>query len=122
MADFIVNEHSTAKYTAVIKDESDVAIAAASLTTLTLTVYKTSDDAIVNSRDGQDVLNDNNVVVDSSGNLTWTIQPSDSVNSGNTELETHIALFEYTWSGGTKRGSHEVTLLVRDITKIAALV
>lgn len=122
MADKVANEHSIAKYTAVIKDESDVAIAASSLTTLTLTLYNPSaDNAIINSRTAQDVLNDNNVVVDSSGNLTWTMQPADNVISGSGEKETHVALFEYTWSSGAKRGSHEVTLIVEDITKIVAV-
>lgn len=121
MADKIANEHSIAKYTAVIKDESDVAIAAASLNTLTLTLYNSADKAIINSRNAQNVLNANNVVVDSSGNLTWTMQPADNAISGSGEFETHVALFEYTWASSTKRGSHEVTLKVRDITKIVAV-
>ena len=121
MADKIANEHSIAKYTAVIKDEDDVAIAAASLTTLTLTLYNSDDGAIINSRSVEDVLNANNVVVDSSGVLTWTMQPADNAITGTGEFETHVALFEYTWSAGAKRGSHEVTLIVQDITKIVAV-
>ena len=54
------HEHATAKYTAIIKDESSVAIAAASLTTLTLTLYDSAG-TIINSRNAQDVLNTNNV-------------------------------------------------------------
>lgn len=121
MADKIANEHSTAKYTAVIKDEDDVAIAAASLTTLTLTLYNSAGGAIINSRDALDALNANNVAVDSSGVLTWTMQPADNVISAAGEFETHVALFEYTWAAGAKRGSHEVTLIVQDITKIVAV-
>ena len=122
MADKIANENATAKYTAVIKDEADVAIAAATLTTLTLTLYDLAKASIINSRNAVDALNANNVVVDSSGNLTWTMQPADNVivTDGN-ELEPHFALFEYTWSSPAKRGSHEVALFVRDITKVAAL-
>ena len=121
MADKIANENSIALYGAIIKDEAAVAIAAASLTTLTLTLYNSDDEAIINSRSAQDVLNTNNVTVDSSGVLAWTMQPADNVITGTGELETHVALFEYTWSSGTKRGSHEVTVKVRDITNIAAL-
>ncbi len=121
MAKKIVNEHAIAKYTAVIKDEADVAIAAASLSTLTLTLYDLKGATIINSRAAQNVLNANNVTVDSSGNLVWTLQPADNPIIASGELESHIALFEYTWSSGTKRGSHEVTISVRDITKVAAL-
>lgn len=121
MADNIVNEHSIALYGAIIKDESDVAIAAASLTTLTLTLYNSDDAAVINSRSAQDVLNTNSVTVDSSGVLAWTVQPADSVITGTDEIETHVALFEFTWDSGAKRGSHEVTIKVRDITSIAAL-
>lgn len=117
---FTVNEKCTAKYTATIKDEDGSAIPAASLTSLTLTLYDLSDPdrAIINSRDGQNVLNANNVTVDSSGVVTWTMQAADNtIQNDDRYAERHKALFVFTWDSGNKSGIHEVEFDVRNVEK-----
>ena len=118
-----VNERSTAVYTATIKDEDDTAIASASLTTLTLTLYDAANGTIINSRNGQNVLNANNVTIHAtSGLLTWTMQTADNVivwKKASGQFEKHIALFRWTWDSGAKAGSHEVEIRVKQRTKIA---
>jgi hypothetical protein len=116
-----VLERTTCLYSAQLTDEAGDAIAAANLSTLTLTLYDQVSKAIINARDDQDVLNANNVTVDASGNLQWTLQPDDNPIIGARRAgltETHIALFEWTWNAGSKQGRHEVTIEVQQIEKV----
>ena len=76
---FEVDEEETAIYGTTIQDEDGNGIAAASLDALTLTLYlRGAPTTIINSRDGQDVLNANNVTVSAAGVLEWTMQPADN--------------------------------------------
>src|SRR3972149_284487 len=116
---FHARESSTTKLTAVVKDESETVIPAASIGTLTLMLYdqKTELDspgstgAIINSRNRQDILNANGCTVDSSGNMVMTFTPADNaiVNTGLSS-ERHVALFEYTYAAGLKAGKDEVLI------------
>jgi len=116
---FNVKENSTAKYSATIKDELDAVVPAADLTVVTLTLYNIADGAIINSRDAQNVLNANNVVITSGGVLTWTMQQGDNTIVDTTlEYEAHMALFEYTWDSGNKGSVHEVNLTVESLTNV----
>lgn len=122
MAEFDTLENTTAVYAAVVEDEDGNGIPAAAINTMVLTLYDVSSDAIINSRDGQDVLNVNNVTVDASGNLAWTMQPADNAISSETikpnVKEHHRALFEWTYSGGEKYGKHEVEILCENLNKV----
>jgi len=116
-------EETTAIYGTTIQDTDGNGIAAASITTLTLTLYNFDDSekSIINSRNAQDVLNTNGVTVDGSGVLEWTMDPADNEIMGTPgvgESEKHIALFEYTYSGGTKAGKHEVVINVENLDKV----
>lgn len=115
-----IAEGTTAQITATIEDESGTAIPAASLTTMILTLYlKDTPATTINSRSDQNVLNANNVVIDSSGNLTWTMQPADNaISDTNKTVEHHIALFEWTWSSGTKAGKYEIEIRVTNLTNV----
>ena len=114
-----VREGCTAKYTATIKDESGAALAAAALHTLTLTLYDQTSETILNSRNRQDVLNTNNVAIDASGVLTWTMQPADNaVLDATQKVERHVALFEWTWDSGAKAGKYEVKIDVENLKKV----
>jgi hypothetical protein len=119
MADYWVNEKVTARYTADIQDDEGNAIAAATLTTLTLTLYDVETGDIINSRNDQDVLNTNGVTVDGSGNLTWIIDADDNaIVTSTSKVEKHIALFKWTWNSGARDGKHEVNLHVKNLAKV----
>ena len=109
-----VREKSSGKYTAVLKDETGAVIPASALTAITLTLYDLATNAIINNRDGQNVLNANNVTIDNSGNLVWSVQAADHalVRTSGRPLEKHRAVFEYTWSSGTKQDWHAVEFQV----------
>jgi hypothetical protein len=118
-----VLEETSAIFTAtLLSDETDATstVAASSLTALTLTLYDVCSGDIINTRDDQDILNDNNVTVDEDGLLTWSIQSEDNQIVSTTlaagEDETHIALITWIWATG--QGREEITLLVRQLDKV----
>lgn len=113
-------EKTTHVYSCTIKDENDTAVPAAQLNTLTLTLYAVQTGTIINSRSQQNILNANNVTVNSSGVLTWTMQPNDNIIVNDAlDEETHVALFEWTYSSGTKAGKHEVKFVIQNLTKVS---
>lgn len=120
MADQIlpINEQATGLYTAVLVGNDGLTpIPAASLLTLTLTLYVTTTsgtDTLI--RDHQNVLNTNNVTIDSSGNLAWSVQVADTTLVEDVPFEPHVALFE--WTTASVSGNHEVVLLVRNLRQV----
>ena len=117
-----VRENTSAVYTATLKDQDGTVIAAGSLDVLTLTLYNDKDGTIINSRSEQDVLNANNVTVDSSGGLIWVVQPADNVIVDTSlvpgQIETHYALFAWTWDSSAKQGSHGVQIDVLQVDEV----
>ena len=114
-----IMEKTTVKITAIVEDENGDGIPAVSLNTLTLTLYSLEDDTIINSRNDQDVLNTNGVTLDVSGNLVWTVTPADTIIV-NTLLnaERHRAVFEWTYTGGSKNGKHVIDMRIINLVKI----
>jgi hypothetical protein len=114
-----IAEKTSAKVTAVIKDEDGNAIPSGSLDSLKLTLYVKGTDTHVNSRDAQNVLNANDVTVDAQGNLTWLLRPEDTVMNGTGTSEVHVALFEWAWNGGTKAGKHEIEMTIVNLSQVS---
>lgn len=119
---FDVDQDCTHRYTATIKDETGAAIAAASLTTLTLTLFDLNTNTIINSRSAQNCLNANGVTVDSSGNLVWTgvggSGGDNQILNASRNGERHRALFQFTWNTGAKYGTHEFDINVRKVANV----
>lgn len=116
------HQNTKARYTGQIVDELGAGIDAASLTTLTLTLYDLVSNTIINGRNAQNILNANNVTVDASGNLVWSVQPSDNpiYSSTPVENELHIALFQWTWGvAGVNKGNHEVGIRVIALKRLS---
>lgn len=114
-----IPEKASAWYTATLKDRVGTAIPAASLSTLTLTFYDLAVPAtFINSRNQQNVLNTNNVTLDSSGNLVWTLQVADTtLGSQSNVMEYRVALFEW-YGASVGYGKHEVLLAVQNLTNV----
>lgn len=116
---FDVLERITVRYRATLIDDNGTAVPGTSLTTITLTVYDKSTGNILNNRNDQNVLNQNNVTIDSNGLLEWIVQPEDlAIVNTNHANEIHVALFEWTWQSGTRSGKHEMELIVKNLTKV----
>lgn len=118
-----VPEKQTCRIEATILDENMAPIPAASLTTLTVTLYDCTDCdnlPIVNSVDNVNILNTGRGTVDSSGRMVCTLLPADNpILLDSHEYEWRCALFRYTYSAGAKSGAHEVKFKVRNLAKIA---
>jgi hypothetical protein len=130
---FEILEQTTGVYRATITDEGGAMLPASTLSTLKLTLYvKTAaGNVYINSRNEQNVLNANGVLVYdtlqtdtlSDGtqltyNLKWVIAALDTtLNNSNLKTERHIALFEWTWPTD-KQGKHEVILAVKNLTEV----
>lgn len=119
MASYNVDELENARYEATLTDEDAAPITLASVSTLTLTLYDVATGGIINSRNGQDVLNTNNVTLHAtSGLLTWSIQALDNpIVTSTLSFERHRALFVATLTNGTI-GRHEVDLVVNNLGKV----
>jgi len=118
--EFGILELATGTYTATVtSNDGATPIPAASLLTLTLTLYVIKTDGTigyVNSRNAQNVLNANNVTVDVNGFLTWAIQTLDTTLVEALPFERHIALWEWTATGVA--GKHEMVLVVQALTEV----
>jgi hypothetical protein len=122
---FVVSESCSAQYTALVQDETGAGIPAASINTLTLTLYAQplelaspgTTAAIINSRSKQDILNTNGCTSSSSGALVMTFSPADNVIVGSGQVERHVALFEYTYAATTKAGKEEVLIDVINLSR-----
>jgi len=115
-------EKTTAKLEALIVDEAGVAISSANLDTLILDLYDmtTTAKTIINARSAQNVLNINDVSVDTSGNLIWLIQDLDTIILDATlATETHRAVLSWTYSAGTKTGRAVLDMTIVNLAKVA---
>lgn len=115
-----IAEGVSAWYQAKLVDRNGTGVDADALTTLTLTFFAMDDPAetIINSRTQQNVLNENEVTLDSAGNLQWAMQPEDTVIlDQRRRLERRIALFE--WVGPVVgSGKHEVVMTIVNVPKV----
>ena len=114
-----IMEKTTVKITATVEDENGAGLAAASLDTLTLTLYSLEDDTIISSRDAQNVKNANGVALGVGGNLVWTVTPADTIIVNTTlNAERHRAVFEWTYDTGAKNGKHVIDMRIINLVKI----
>lgn len=117
-----INEGNSFVYTATLLDENSTAIPLSVINSLTLTLFDAGTGTIINNRNGQDVLNTNQVTVHAtSGLLTWAGLPADNaiVDSGKVQdsLEQHVALFRVVYSS-TKALNHILELYIRQLLKV----
>lgn len=112
-----INEKDTYRFTATLKDEDGTVIPLASLTTLTVSLYRKADPTIfVNSRNAQDCKNANDGTFHAtSGLFTHLFKVLDSTfQSGVTaSMDSHCALFIWTYNSGAKRNSYLLELQIQ---------
>lgn len=93
-----VLEGTSGTFTATLVDETGATVSSADLTTATLTLFDEATGTIINSRDGQDVLNAHDVTISTAGALSWAFTADDTliINDARAE-EVHRALWTFTW-------------------------
>lgn len=127
---FQINEQESGRFTALITGDDEQPLPGSTLATLRLTLYvikQDGTDQILNSRNQQNVLGVNDVVVydtpqtDPDGNLynlLWNVRSADTVIVENAlGWERHIALFEWTAPSGVV-GNMEIVLNVRNLRRV----
>lgn len=115
----IIPEKSTWRYSGVLVDEADVPIAAADLADLVLTLYNEAGALpILNGVDHQNIKNTDRGTIDASGNLAITFTWQDNALFADVAEETHVALVEWTYGGGLKKGRREIAFRVRNLAKV----
>lgn len=115
---FDVVQSTSGKYVAQIIDENGDGLSSTQIETAILTLYDTVDNAIINSRHNQNVLNTNSVTIDTSGNLVWVWTPSDMPKIHTTRTpELHTALWTITWNAGNSKILHEVSFRVSKVNQ-----
>lgn len=113
-----VKEQQSGLESFTLVDELGVAVPASALTTATLTLSMIPTGTIVNNRNGQNVLNANNVTIDGQGVVTWAVQPADMAILDDTRrLEVHRALFIFTW-GQNKQLPFEIDFEIENLSKL----
>jgi len=114
-----VSEKSTSLLSWVFKDHAGVAVSSANLTTVTVTLYDKATAAIINSRDGQSILNVNGGTADTSGNGTLKLGPNDNVIvTAARKQEVHVALIQFTYNSGVDAGREELEFTVYNLSKV----
>jgi hypothetical protein len=110
-----IAEEATVVMTGVLRDEDNEGFKPA---TLTLTLYDAPTLTILNSRNKQNILDANGGEVTFDGEFTFEFSPNDNVIVGNRKEERHVALFEWSWEVGSRKGKHEVHFTVRNFDKV----
>jgi hypothetical protein len=117
---FNMKEATTPTYQVTLLDEAGVPILDADLDTLVLTLYDRETGAIINSRDGQNAKDANQVAV-VNGVVTWSMLVLDTpILNDALGHEIHMALWEWTYSpaSDTLAGKHEARLRVENLEKV----
>lgn len=109
-------------YLGNVKDERGKALAAADLTTLTLTLIDKSTAQVINSRNAVSVLNANGGTINASGEFEFLLTADDNVivDTGlDDELEEeHIMRLRWTWidsSLQTHTGGKDISIWVKQL-------
>lgn len=133
-----VNERTSARYTATLRDEGGALVQAVQLTTLVLWLFDLDTGVIINNRGaaggaGQNALNANDVAIydtlqsgtDEDGNaitfnLLWTMKAADNpILDATNKTERHRAVLQGTW--GTGKGfTHEFQVVVKNVSQVGA--
>lgn len=125
---FTFNEQVSAEISWSFQDGEGDAVAAAALSSVTMTLYDLMSKQVINGRDEQDILGPdrtgtNDVSISSVGAATWYVQPEDNAIIIAGSLEQHIALIEWTWDPedghGVRQGKFEIPILVKDLNMVS---
>lgn len=112
-------EKTTPRYTFTVLDDTGAALPAATLSTLTLTLYAILSNGTKSyirgsANAGQNVLNANNVTVSAGGVGVWSAQVADTTRAEDLDVCVHIALWEWTWPT-SRAGKHELRIAVKKL-------
>jgi len=115
----LVPERSTALIKLQLTDEEDVELSKTQLSSLKLTLYVASKDPdfgnVINNRDGSDILSS----CSTAGLVKHRLESADNVLLARRGFETHVALIEWGWANGARRGFKEISFIVANQSKVS---
>jgi hypothetical protein len=116
--EFEVNEETSARYSATLKDETGAAIGSGDVSAVELTVHDRAG-TIVNGLNATNILNANGGTLDAAGALTYTFTPADNqILICSVDTERHTVLLHFEWAAGSKAANHIFFVLVKNILKV----
>jgi hypothetical protein len=111
----VIPEKTTPVLTLTIVNQNDVGFKPDALT---LMIYDYNSGTIIRAEG--DILDANNGTVSTAGEVEYQCEPTDTVILNPLSgVETHVALFQWTFNAGLQFGKHEVYLKVRNFTKVS---
>lgn len=110
-------EQTTVRITGTLTDDAGTAIPVASVASLKLWLFHKRTGAIINLRNGQNILGANGGSVDSAGVLTLTLGPLDTqLESQTLPTSEIVAEIEWKYNAGAATGRATVQFLVANLT------
>lgn len=117
-----INEGMSLFLEGVLTDHAGVVIPASGVSTLKLWVTDEKSGSVINSRNGVSILNANGGTLHAtSGAWTLLLRSADApiVNtSAPPAFERHLVLVEWTYNGGTDKGSKEMVVTIRNLSQV----
>jgi hypothetical protein len=116
-----IEEGNTAIYTAILQDETGLTLTSLPFTAARLTLVSAQSGAIINSREGQNILNNAlvpEVTISGAGTLTWKLLEPDViiVDEPKPERAVHRATFVLEWldaNGIARQLTHAIEVPLR---------
>jgi hypothetical protein len=117
-----LQEGTTGFFSFPLVDKDGNGISLSFLTTMTLTYYDVESGEIVNNRLHQNVLNANNVTVNTESGpplvttVTFELTPADTVILNEAHaLEHRVMLFQWTWNTGSRSSAYQAQFGVENM-------
>jgi hypothetical protein len=113
-----INELNSWSFTADLSKDDGTALGPSALTTLTLTLYDVTTNAIINAVDHVDIKNTGRATLDALGHLVVSLTSADNPIVGTGAKEKHKALIIGTWNAGAGYLSQEIIFTVVNVNKV----
>lgn len=115
-----VLEGSTPQYSGVLTDENDAPVGSGALLASKMTLYSVSSGAIINGRNGQNILNANNVTISGAGVILWRLMEADTkiVDTNPGVVVTHRAVLVFDWLDAASTARQMVREISLRIVKV----
>jgi len=116
-----IDEGESGNITSILQNKVGNTLTKSEIGTLTITIIDLRSNSVVNNRLNQNILDANDGTVSTEGELTFKLQPEDTVNVGSPKyfLEERQITIQWTWvdlSGDINTGKHVFSIYIKTHT------